>query len=305
MNIHFSNVDFSSNSGPNTFAHRLANCLTEMGHNIVNQDDDYQIFLAFIEASSTPKKNAKVIQRLDGIWFKPDEFYTHNKNIKSLYDYADSVIWQSEFDKNMTEHHWGKKFGKVIHNGASLERKNASNNTIRQIRNSYEKVFVCSANWHRQKRLKENVELFLKIKEVFPDSCLIIMGSNPDFYIRHKDILYTGAISHDLCLQIFSIADWMIHLAWLDHCPNVVVESLSQGCPVICTDSGGTKELVRDNGLVIPENIPYRYELADYDNPYGLELESPSLPDVVVDNSYIDIKKVAKKYIDAMIGEKQ
>ncbi len=304
MNIHFSNVNFSSNSGPNTFAHRLANCLTEMGHNIVNQDDDYQIFLAFIEASSAPKKNAKVIQRLDGIWFKPDEFHTHNKNIKALYDYADSVIWQSEFDKNMTEHHWGKKFGKVIHNGVSLERKNASNDTIRQIRSSYKKVFVCSANWHRQKRLKENVELFLKMKEVFPDSCLVIMGSNPDFYARHKDILYTGAISHDLCLQIFSIADWMIHLAWLDHCPNVVVESLSQGCPVICTDSGGTKELVRDNGLVIPENTPYHYELADYDNPYGLELELPSLPDVVVDNSYIDIKKVAKKYVDAMIGEK-
>lgn len=304
MNIHFSNVNFSSNSGPNTFAHRLANCLTEMGHNIVNQDDDYQIFLAFIEASSAPKKNAKVIQRLDGIWFKPDEFHTHNKNIKALYDYADSVIWQSEFDKNMTEHHWGKKFGKVIHNGAPIERKNASNDTIRQIRSSYKKVFVCSANWHRQKRLKENVELFLKMKEVFPDSCLVIMGSNPDFYARHKDILYTGAISHDLCLQIFSIADWMIHLAWLDHCPNVVVESLSQGCPVICTDSGGTKELVRDNGLVIPENTPYHYELADYDNPYGLELELPSLPDVVVDNSYIDIKKVAKKYVDAMIGEK-
>ena len=304
MNIHFSNVNFSSNSGPNTFAHRLANCLTKMGHNIVNQDDDYQIFLAFIEASSAPKKNAKVIQRLDGIWFKPDEFHTHNKNIKALYDYADSVIWQSEFDKNMTEHHWGKKFGKVIHNGASLERKNASNDTIRQIRNSYKKVFVCSANWHRQKRLKENVELFLKMKEVFPDSCLIVMGPNPDFYARHKDILYTGAISHDLCLQIFSIADWMIHLAWLDHCPNVVVESLSQGCPVICTDSGGTKELVRDNGLVIPENTPYHYELTDYDNPYGLELELPSLPDVVFDNSYIDIKKVAKKYVDAMIGEK-
>ena len=47
------------------------------------------------------------------------------------------------------------------------------------------------------------------------------------------------------------MADAMIHLAWLDWCPNTVVEALSCGVPVLCSHNGGTKELVKDNGVII------------------------------------------------------
>ena len=82
MKIHFSNVNFSSNSGPNSFAHRLANQLTKMGHEIVGPDTLYETMLVFIEPSTTPKPGARIVHRLDGIWFKPDQFETHNKLIK-------------------------------------------------------------------------------------------------------------------------------------------------------------------------------------------------------------------------------
>ena len=51
------------------------------------------------------------------------------------------------------------------------------------------------------------------------------------------------------------VSDFMIHLAWLDHCPNVVVEALMSSCPVICTNSGGTKELVKNNGIILDDSI--------------------------------------------------
>ena len=54
-------------------------------------------------------------------------------------------------------------------------------------------------------------------------------------------------------LQVFSAADWMIHLAWLDHCPNSVVVGMSQGCGIICASSGGTYEAVGKNGIVVQE----------------------------------------------------
>ena len=66
---------------------------------IVNQNEDYDIFLCFIEPSSIPRKGSKFIHRLDGIWFKPEEFNTHNTSIKWAYEKADHVIWQSNFDK--------------------------------------------------------------------------------------------------------------------------------------------------------------------------------------------------------------
>ena len=49
MRIHFDNVNFSSRSGPNTFASRLATVLTERGHEIVNYNEDHDVVLVFIE----------------------------------------------------------------------------------------------------------------------------------------------------------------------------------------------------------------------------------------------------------------
>ena len=297
MNVHFSNVNFSSNSGPNSFAARLAEELTLQGHTIVSAQDAYETMLIFIEPASLPKPGTRIVHRLDGIWFKPDQFYSNNKGIKWAYDNCHEVIWQSEFDRNMSENHWGIRQGSVIHNGITLNSADVTNPDILDLKKKYENIFVCSANWHRQKRLKENTELFLLLKKDYPNSCLVIMGSNPDYVIRHEDIFYTGSIQHEMCLEFFSAADWMIHLAWLDHCPNVVVEALSQNCPVICSSSGGTKEIVGKNGIVIPESTPYEYELTDYDSPYELLLSSLELPRFKIDNSYLDIKKVAQKYI--------
>ena len=94
----------------------------------------------------------------------------------------------------------------------------------------------------------------------------------------------------------------MLHMAWLDHCPNVVVEALSQDCPVICTDSGGTKEIVQKNGMIIPESTPYEYELLNYDKPYSLNFDDFVLPDKMaeVNNNHLDIEMVARRYLGAM-----
>jgi glycosyltransferase involved in cell wall biosynthesis len=56
--------------------------------------------------------------------------------------------------------------------------------------------------------------------------------------------------------KVFAVADWMIHLAWADHCPNVVVEALSQGTPIICGEVGGTKEMIAHGayGVVLKDD---------------------------------------------------
>ena len=95
------------------------------------------------------------------------------------------------------------------------------------------------------------------------------------------------------------MSDAMIHLAWLDHCPNVVVEAVSQGCPVICTDSGGTKEIIGEGGLVIPETRQYNYELTNYDDPYSLDLsllKKVQIESLEVDKSKVDLQVSADEY---------
>ena len=293
MKVCFDNVNFSSNSGPNSFGSRLANELVKNYQiDIVGPQSNYDVFLCFIEPTHRPKPGSILCQRLDGIWFKPEQFKTHNKLIKWAYDNSEAVIWQSEFDKNMTQHWWGNKNGEVIHNGIELKPA-VLNESFSEWRNKFDKLFVCAASWHRQKRLKENVELFQNVSS--DNDALIVLGKNPDYILDKPNIFYFGQKSHDECLSIYSLANWMIHLAWLDHCPNVVVEALSQGCPVICTDSGGTKEIVKNNGIILKEE-KYSYELRDYDNPPIVDITSTLLKDIEVYNSYLDINIAAGKY---------
>lgn len=301
MNIQFDNVDFNSRSGPNSFAKRLGLQLQELGHNIVNDHHKADVSLVFIEPSGKPLCK-KIVQRLDGIWFSPREFQSKNTRIKWLYHNADHVIWQSTFDEQMTKNWWKEpKAGTVIRNGMStpspifdpgLQKK------LEELKSKHEKIFVCSANWHPQKRLKDNVELFKHLKKRYSTACLIVMGSNAN--ITESDVYVTGNLPHEICLQIMKSADWMFHLAWLDHCPNTVVEALTCNLPVICSEDGGTKELVGDYGIVLKETNKYQFELTEYEKPPALNLNQViDLPDRVALGSHnvSDIKKVAELYL--------
>lgn len=307
LKVHFANCNFSSSTGPNTFAHRLAVQLSNDGY-VLADPDDYDVALAFIEEGRNRLRGDRpIVQRLDGIWFKPQDFDRRNEGIRSLYRRADHVVFQSEFDRKMVEKWWeGPKRGTVIHNGIEQARvpKHPGLDDLRRgsqkpgcERSPYEKIFVSSSNWHPQKRLRDNIALFEHLrKTVAPDSCLIILGSTPDVKVANPHVFYAGSVSHETCLQIYAAADWMIHLAWLDHCPNVVVEALSQRLPVICSERGGTKEIVGNNGLVLRDE-PYDFDLMDYDNPPRIDVtQVTELPNIVVDPSHLDIVAVAHRY---------
>jgi len=301
MKIHIDGVNFLSNSGPNSFGQRFARKLIETGHDVnVESGSDSDVSLVFIEPSGRPLAE-KIVQRLDGIWFRPNEFETKNVNIKDLYDHADAIVWQSDFDRCMTYRWWGDRKGRIIHNGIDTQPVKISNGDLLSLRSKYETIFVCSSNWHPQKRLRTNIELFFHLMQNgYPNSCLIVMGANPDCQVANPHVFYTGSLPHDLCLEVYRVADWMIHLAWLDHCPNVVVEALSQETPVICTDSGGTQEIVHQFGVVLSEQETYEYDLVDYDKPPTLNFSGLKLPDRKSLGRHFDISmdRVVRSYLE-------
>lgn len=274
MRVHFDNVNLSAQTGPNTFASRLARGLMTAGHELESNGPKADVSLVFIEPSGHALA-PKVVQRLDGIWFKPEDFQARNAGIKALYEAADAIVWQSDFDRLMTTKWWGapgKGLGSIIHNG--IDTAPVTRLTIPELakmRQDFDRIYVCSSNWHPQKRLGANIRLFEHLRQRHPNSCLIIMGSNPDVRVAHPRVFYAGPQPHEVFMQVYSAADWMLHLAWADHCPNVVVEALSQGTPVACAAVGGTRELIGNYGVVLKEQ-PYSFGLADYDNPPDIDV---------------------------------
>jgi hypothetical protein len=53
---------------------------------------------------------------------------------------------------------------------------------------------------------------------------------------------------------------------------------------------------VKNSGLIIPESLKYDFELLDYDQPPGLNLDISLPPRPDVDNAHLDIRLVADAY---------
>ena len=284
MNVSLLNFDPQSASGPNSFGSRLASEMTKNGHTVSLEPSQQN--LIFIQHNEYLPHYSKNILRLDGIWTKKEQIQQRSVILYG-YEMSDSVIWQSEYDKFVTTNLWGyPRDGIVIPNGISHEQVVVSKE-VYEFRQRFDKLFVCSANWHNQKRLTKNIEFFHKNKGL--NDALVILGNNCFLPYNSHDIFTVGSLPHNMCLQLYKVADWMIHLAWRDHCPNVVLEALSQGCPVICSSSGGTKEIVMTNGIVLDDNNDNDIDQLefDYDSPPDIKIEKIDLKKIVVNKDIV------------------
>ncbi len=85
-----------------------------------------------------------------------------------------------------------------------------------------------------------------------PDANFVLCGNFPDMPAR-ANIVRLGYVQRDRLPFVLRGCDLYVHLAENDPCPNVVLEALASGLPVIYRNSGGTPELVGDCGLAIDE----------------------------------------------------
>ena len=164
----------------------------------------------------------------------------------------------------------------------------------------FQSVWLCASSWRPHKRLKDNIKYFL---EFAPDNAVLaIAGKNAiidDLSVRkNKRIFFLGEIDYLSLLSLYKASSTFIHLAYLDHCPNVVVDAQASGCHVVCSSAGGTKEVVY-NGTVISEDqwdfkpIPlYKPPKIDFTKFSRIENSN-------VENSMVEC---SKKYYEIMQG---
>ena len=123
MKLFFDNVNFNSTSGPNSFAKRLHDELEKRGHEISNQASSKFIPDVQLSFIMSQKKIAPMVQRLDGIYFNTDQdFKFLNKPILETYENCEAVVFQTEFNKKLSEHYFGNHWNShIIRNGTDVE----------------------------------------------------------------------------------------------------------------------------------------------------------------------------------------
>lgn len=289
MKIYFDNFDMQSSSGPNSFAKKLGHELIKQGHEITS--DRPHVQLSFIMSGG---RLAPVALRLDGIYFNTmQEWKRMNVSIKQAYDTADLIVFQSMFNKELVTKYFGEhKQPFVIHNGANLDLITDVPVNDDAFFDSFKKIWLCASSWRPHKRLAENIRYFFE--HAGGHDCLIVAGSGIEVHERVNDprIFYVGNLTQMQLMGIMKRAHKFIHLAFLDHCPNVVVDARAAGCQIICASSGGTHEIAGTNAIVI-QDIEWDWK--------PLELYRPPLLDFtniaqVGQESIIDMTYVAERY---------
>lgn len=249
MKIYLDNVNLGSTSGPNHFASKLTKYMKRTG--AIFESDKYDVQLSFIQST---QNRAPIFQRLDGIYFNSaQEFEKLNAPIKNTYEKAKGVIFQSEFNKELTFKYFGTHDNyKVIHNGADLELIERVRPLKNLVLDRFDAVWCCASSWRPHKRLRDNITYFLQNSN--KDDCMVVAGQAPrEDAIKHERVFYVGNLDIETLYGLYKRSKYFVHLAYLDHCPNVVVDASACGCHIICSSAGGTKEIAGNATLIVED----------------------------------------------------
>ena len=64
-----------------------------------------------------------------------------------------------------------------------------------------------------------------------------------DKEVGDRKIIMLGSVDYHTLRQLYDASSTFVHLAYLDHCPNVVVDAYAHDCQIVCSNSGGTQEI--------------------------------------------------------------
>jgi len=304
MKIFTHNYNQHSFSGPNKFTTQLFNYLTDHhGARLVYSPRSSDVEFCLIQ--QVTHKVKPMVLRLDGIWFNSDQDYNQqNKPIKTTYDNADAVIFQSNFNKKLTECWFGKHNNSyVIHNAADEDFINSEliNNAYKKLNWPWDtdaEVWCCASLWRPHKRLQENIRYFL---EFAPDNAVLgIAGKgvtiNDVSFSANPRIHFFGELNYQQLLCLYKRSSTFIHLAYLDHCPNVVVDAQAAGCKIICSSTGGTKEIISNGTVVIEDDWDFS-PIPLYKPP---RLDFSKVSNIKLENRKLSMEYCAKQYYNVM-----
>ena len=262
IKVYTHNFNPQSDSGPNKFTRTLLSSLiSDKRITITNNSSEADVEFCVIQQQTHKVKPMAL--RLDGIYFNSKQaFNKQNAPIKFAYDNADAVIFQSNFNKKLTESWFNPhKNGHVIHNAADPQIINHPDvlklgKKIDWPWSKDKEVWSCAASWRPHKRLKDNINYFLNYapkNSVFAIAGALHLDEIKEYLAISNRIYYLGELNYPKLICLYRRSSTFVHLAYLDHCPNVVVDAQAAGCKIICSSTGGTHEIV-DNGIIILED---------------------------------------------------
>lgn len=191
---------------------------------------------------------------------------------------ADLIIYQSQYSRDVYRRYFPGKPGVIVVNGGIYDEEAARVHGERA--SSDIELVTIYDGWKPAKRMYELIEFVCWAREVrsVPVN-LTILGYNGKVpvcapphmqaLIKEKPFIRTTPKFKTFSGQVRDAlisSDIYITFTYRDPCPNVVVEAMSHGLPVVGMVSGGLPDIVGDAGVLLAETdrfgffAPSRYE---------------------------------------------
>ncbi|MEM0951518.1 MAG: glycosyltransferase family 4 protein [Cyanobacteria bacterium P01_H01_bin.74] len=301
--------DANPTGGPGIFMTRLKHALEETGQFDVDNPDAW-IQLCYRPLPEAIKNNRKIqkIIRIDGVYTQQHQFIYRpikiqlpwldrwktiqknkkkNKPIQENLNKADALVFQSEFSRKVLHHFiQPTKPGHLIFNGVDpriFKPARAYPNNPKHIH------ILISHAFRPLKRLHEAIQVTHALQKHLERSqsvTLHVVGHDDGQCFAHakelmqtltmspNSVVFHGKQPFETLYALYTRCHFFLGVSFWDFCPNVVVEALACGLPILGVDFGGIPELMGDAGITIPESISVDY--MDLDNINALPKIEPA-----------------------------
>jgi len=195
------------------------------------------------------RKCYKLIHRLDGLRATYAGGFVENDELQiKLSQLADFTVFQSEeSQKNFQRFGYNKDSYTIIYNGVNQTIFNTEQ------RSYYKegKLKILSVSWSNN--LKKGFQTIADFSENEHVESTFVGRWNDA--IDRKNVRVIPPQKRETIVDYYKDAHVFLHAAQFDPCPNVLLEAMSCGLPVIYHNSGGTRELASSYGVPLPQVI--------------------------------------------------
>ena len=312
-----------SNSGPALFLKKLQISFEELQIAKTSYCFDPRVSCNVFANKVYRFWNKPYVFRVDGISFDlampKEQLKEQNEMMKKGIGESLGVVYQSEFSKKMVESilELTPQNHEIIINGTDLKEFTPIGNNVREELEIPEDafVFITSAKWRTHKRLHDIIETFIRYKKTTEKQVYLLIIGDTSTVLKHKiaekNIIYIDFIPNTELPKYLRTANCYLFLSWLEACPNSVVEAIACGLPVICSNQGGTGEIVKltNGGIVAEADDDFNYEYTYLYNPPNVKYDVVvSVIQELVSNydhykrrinvEPIDINNVSRRYFE-------
>jgi glycosyltransferase involved in cell wall biosynthesis len=241
--------------------------------------------------------------------------------------FADHLIYQSIWSRDVHQRYFPNKTYTVITNGG--EFKHDISNVYKKDKSRI-KIAIIYNDWKYSKRIVELIYWVLWVNKNTNNNILLhIYGYTGKIPVKSSKkllsliketeniITYPKFTEFDKDLsESLAKCDLYLTFSNRDPCPNVVVESMSHGLPIVAFDSGGVKDIVKDAGILLKDKDTDKFYYSyRFDNDFT-KINNKVVIDAVLQvksniityrnkvkyrfQNSLDIKLISKQYLEVI-----